>query len=721
MTIKDRILPAISEFDRRIQMPFVDDVAREADQQPDYRVPVDGLPAAAHASASALHKLMLVVESYDQSRAASERSFLTLSRRVATTRSARERRVMILDFIHSLTPGQPRKRSRRAVSAPYLDLDVAEELYRKRILHGAMKQRIAIAALGRICQDMLRSLTNDGAVEQTVLARAVEALEIERFIMARVDASSRWQNKVAAFDALGRILRAMPGEHVFGLISLGTSRRVARYALDPYEHSWIQISALRLLVDLSPEDALDAIRHRLADTEGPPDNLFVRKAIVEAVGDRYRDESGHDVLTQLAERADPSDYVRMHLVRVLATYDTEDSRALLRRFLEDTEFEACPQVRAQAVIEWSGIGRSGYVTDDAETSLQAAAMLAWAVTNADEPNVQRVAAEECVALCEFGRQATASSSLDAVATVLLRALEETVADPSVDLRVRRWAGSAWGSILTRRLPEWDEVAPALHAQAASVPEGGAFRVRRSDLPIDEAALGRVLAELSRDSLGLYATFHRRHVRIVRGDRMRLAPWRILHELRHLSPDKRQGFPHTVGRVFGGAVRAHSEILGEITRTKVPGERYHIEGEDSWRRYVPLVDDYLSLCRPSLAGKVVRLYSSTGVTSISGPKRWFGCLRAFARLSWNYARVAELRNAPPRERGVGGVHEYIRVMREKYGMTTTFTPYTYDHDGGARRLHDRTIEDPMSEGSPTSTEHAHMGDIVGSDAAAGVQR
>ncbi len=695
-------------------MPLVDAVAKEAEEQADYHLPVDGLPSSVYASASILHKLMLVIQSYDQSRVAAERSFLTLSQRVAAASAAGERRVMILDFIDSLAPHSPRRRSRRRVAAPYLDLDVAEELYRKQVLHGAMKQRIATAAIGRICQDMLRSLTSDSSFEAALLTQVVEALGIERFVIERVGASSRWQNKVAAFDALGRILRAIPGGHVFGLVDLGTSRLVARYALDPHEPCWIQISALRLLVDLSPDDALDAFRNRLADTAGPPDNLFVRKAIVEAVAERYRDARGHDILVQLAERVDPSEYVRMRLVQALTTFETEESRDLLRQFLQDPQFEARPQVRAQAVIGWAVISRNAYVSGDEEASLEAATMLAWAVANADEPNVQRIASEECVALCEFARQMKGSPVIDAVANVLLEALEETVAKPDVDLRLRRWAGSAWGSILTRRLPEWDECAPTLHARIEAVREGGSLRLARSEAPVDEAVLGRILAELSRHSLGLYASYRRSHVRIVRGDRMRLSLWRVLHEVRRLSPDKRQGFPHTIGRVFRGSIRAHSEILGEITRTKVPGERYHIEAEDTWRRYVPLVDDYLSLCLLGGVGNVACLYSSTGVTTVSGPARWFDRLATFVRLSWNYARVADLRNAGPRERGVGGVHEYLRVMREKYGMTTTFTPYTYDDGERVRQLHDPTIKEPMAEGSPVAKGQAQAHNMMGPD-------
>ncbi|MBT3270866.1 hypothetical protein HN371_27240 [Candidatus Poribacteria bacterium] len=715
MTIKQRILPSVSDFDRRTQMPLVDLVARETEQRPDYRLPVDGLPADAYETASILRKLMLVIEAGDRSRASLERSFLTLSRQAAATRGDRERRVMILDFIDSLTPGDTRKRSRRRGAAPYLDLDVADELYRKRVLHGALKQRIAMAALGRICQDLLRALSYEG-VDATAIAQLIEALDIEQFIIARVDSAVRWQNKVAAFDALGRILRATPRDLVFGLTDLGTSRLVARYALDAREHAWIQISALRLLVDLSPDDALDAFRNRLADTEGPLDNLFVRKAIVETIGERYDDERGQQLLLDLADRGDPSEYVRMCLVRVLAASGTKDSRALLRRFLTDTEFESCPQVRAQAVIEWEGIARNAAVADDDVLLARGVRMLAWAVLGADEPNVQRVAAEECLALCEFRKQMTGSAAIDASADVLLRALAQTVADANTDLRVRRWAGAAWGSILARRLPAWDDYAPVLFAKLSELREGRSLRLRRRDLPIEEAALGRVLAELSRDSLGLYATVGRRHVTITRGDRMRRAPWRMLHELRHLSPDKRQGFPHTVGRVYSGCIRAHSGILGELTRTKTPGERYHIEPEDSWRRYVPLVDDYLSLCRFDLAGKTVRLYSSTGVTAISGPARWLDRLRTFAKLSWNYARVADLRNAPPREQGVGGVHEYIAVMRDEYGMATTYTAYSYEHDADTRTLRDVSIEEPMAYGSASTATDVRERELLTSDPA-----
>src|SRR5262249_12466818 len=151
------------------------------------------------------------------------------------------------------------------------------------------------------------------------------------------------------------------------------------------------------------------------------------------------------------------------------------------------------------------------------------------------------------------------------------------------------------------------------------------------LPDDPVWLGRILAALTRDDWGLTARRRGDALLLGRGDRFRRRLWRILHELRHRAPNKRQAFAHTVGRAVRGDLVAPPGGLDEVRATVVPGERVAVETEGSWARHLPTVDELLDL-----GAGPTRIFSSHGVTTLQPPRGLAARLRARLRLSWRYA-------------------------------------------------------------------------------------
>ncbi|MCU0861900.1 MAG: hypothetical protein MUE65_06255, partial [Methanomassiliicoccales archaeon] len=96
--------------------------------------------------------------------------------------------------------------------------------------------------------------------------------------------------------------------------------------------------------------------------------------------------------------------------------------------------------------------------------------------------------------------------------------------------------------------------------------------------------GRVLAVLSQADFGFDVTLRGHRIRVTRGEVFGFRLWRFLHELRNPSPDKRQAFRHTIGRIFRGTIRSPSGILCELAETRVPGEPLFISEEGGWRPY-----------------------------------------------------------------------------------------------------------------------------------------
>ncbi|MGQ9588724.1 MAG: hypothetical protein ACUVYA_00360, partial [Planctomycetota bacterium] len=183
--------------------------------------------------------------------------------------------------------------------------------------------------------------------------------------------------------------------------------------------------------------------------------------------------------------------------------------------------------------------------------------------------------------------------------------------------------------------------------------------------------GRVLSVLAQGDFPYYADRRAGRVRIVRGDEFVVRLWRLLYEIRHPSPDKRQAFRHTVGRRCPGELRAPSAILCELSETNVPGEPLFLPEEGGWRPYLPLLDDFVSTLGLLRAPRPVRIYSSEGVTEIRPPARLRARLAARARIARDFARIAKLRNW--RKDGQEHPAAYLRAL-EDLGFVVRHAPH-----------------------------------------------
>src|SRR5262249_36177621 len=114
------------------------------------------------------------------------------------------------------------------------------------------------------------------------------------------------------------------------------------------------------------------------------------------------------------------------------------------------------------------------------------------------------------------------------------------------------------------------------------------RIKRRDLAaLDDRELGLVLSVLNRNDAPLGADRSDGGIVLYRGEPRRPAIWRLVHEITHPIPSKRQAFSHTLGRVPRGVLRAPPGGMAETTRTLVPGERVLSEQAGGWGRHLPL--------------------------------------------------------------------------------------------------------------------------------------
>ncbi len=527
------------------------------------------------------------------------------------TACAGDRAGATADLFHAAWGRAPDRRERRAMAHGRLGPEALAERAAAAAARLEAQVRVAFLAAHAIA---LRT----GALDAHLAALSV-----------RLAADAAWRLARPALDALSEHAAAGRSPPA---AAVERARRLAGESSAPV---WSRVAAVGLLAAaLGPgaaevlEASLPGEDARTGRAAGGDGDLFVRCSAARALA-RVDAPRAREILPRLAE--DPSEHVRMELAPLLAAVGAAEAL----RALADPSRERSPRVRAAAAIALAEAEPPALV----------------AILESDPDDVPRRAALE-----EAERIASSHPAL--------RQAVDALAVGGAGPELTRLAAEAAERLHHRLDPA---AAAALSAASAvrSLPEGGAAQL---DAAVDAEALGRALAVLSTGDLPLAAARSGRGWELTRGDRMRRRLWRALHEVRHPSPDKRQGQLHTIARTVRAEVRAPPGGLAEVTATKVPGERVVVPGLGDWGRHLPMVEDLLS--RPP-SGEA-RIFSAFGSTRILWPtgSRW---TRARARLTLGYAGYARMREqslagAELRER-----RAYLATLRG-LGFEIAFAPH-----------------------------------------------
>ncbi len=496
---------------------------------------------------------------------------------------------------------------------------------------------MAVESLG-IREELLLKLL----IEQLDAAAPAPETVTRRLVHAR-----RWHARLAAAEVL--VSHARAGGRTPGAEALVHAR-----ATTPGEHPWVCDACDAYLVALDRERGVAHLKQAL--TEGAARaregrslriDFLLRRLRVERLA-RVAPEQAGALLGALAH--DPSEHVTLGIVAELARIPTDAARAALSALATDPR----PRVRL-AVGEH--VRRNPAVQDAAWLSATIEARL--------------VAESDAEALRSWCRAAAAVAEQHPLAApALYDALDHAV---HRDLSGDSVEAAAAARAVCARVQDAAAQAlyTALHAHLPRITPGSAVRLRWSELgqtsPCSPEQLGSVLAELTREDHGVNADLNTEGVRLWRGDRFTPRPWRVLHELRHPAPNKRQGGNHIIGRRVRGALRAPSARMAEVTATTVPGERTVVDREGSWVPMLPTVDDLLDL------GSGTTIYSAYGRTTLRPPSALLDRLLLKAKLTLGYARYAQRRTMSigadePSERGA-----YLRDVERDLGVTVQFTP------------------------------------------------
>lgn len=552
-----------------------------------------------------------------------------------------ERASIVRQHLSALEPDRARLLGDIAAMRRNLELDALLERHGERIsveidrVHLAYVIAGAVLRKGGFPPSQLR-----GLAAETLLATAFE----------HASQSSYEIVIVKALECAGALLECYPTVERLSLLGAERFRTTRRFAADDQRGPYAQIAALELSLAADPRRSAELVRERLEDRDGR-DGMIVRHEAIQRLTRAPADGASKFTVFAIA-RDDPSEHVRQGLARALAELGSEAALAELSRLALD---DGAVPVRGFALRELGRVAHRG--TDAARAasvslSATADALAARALTRAEWVLVD-ILIEQVRALC-----AVPEPLLDPeLFTAKLAAL---LASETLSLGLAERIGSALLAIEVRRSAKLDEYRRTLAAPLEGAREGDRRKVEFFP-ETSLAELEKALAVVAQDGLPVsMAARGDGRFTLTLGERRTLRFWRLLFELRTPAPDKRMGYAHTHARKFEGDIAIAPLRMGEVTPTRVPGERHLIQELGTWGQFLPRVDDLLIAA--SISGRPRRVVTSLGTLVIRGPTSLFRRLLARLKLSLSYADYAIQRDVSLGAREPEVRVEYARRLR-----------------------------------------------------------
>ena len=462
--------------------------------------------------------------------------------------------------------------------------------------------------------------------------------DLESLLTPLVEFDGDARVATAAFRCLSRAISRLPESLRESVLGVRSAQAIYRMALDRQRDVWIQCEAVTLLRNISTTSFDQVARLRLVEPPADGDDFFVRRRLVPLVVARPE-------LAGLLEmiRHDPSPYVRQALSENCRSLPGEKANPLISQLaLHDDEIS----VRASALLQLPILIRAGSDVGALTT------VLLESLTRETDSYVLRVAlkmaADTHAGLADHARASWREAIMPALRQIHLN---------HKILPARRWAAQTRERIWCDSESDRRALLDRARAAAAQVAPGKSGALKDASLAaMDDEDLGRILSVAAQDDFGFDVVRRRSGIRFMRGHRFGFRFWRFIHEMRKPSPDKRQAFRHTIGRIFEGSIRVPSALLSEMSETKVPGEPLTLSKEGGWRPFLPLVDEILSALDENSHAKPLKIITSEGITLIRPPKSFGRRMRARWLLTMRFVEFARMRNSDEPAKYITGLRE-----------------------------------------------------------------
>ena len=676
--VRELIVEHLPPLQGRLRGKTIDELVREVillEQSPIPLIEEAKVVQVAHLA----QRVLQVIQALETRERALVREFRNFGTLYSQVEEEAQRRRLIVEYLNETVQDPKQLRGDLAAMRRHFGYDTLRERNNRAVLHCSVLIELGLLYLARAVPVVA---AGRGSPDGDEALAGLRDARLHGFCVVRLVGARRWQVRWAAGQAAVAVTEHLPPDPPVvgpepGADALELTRGVARHR---DEHPWVQAAALEATVLAQPYVGRDLLAERLTTPGGELDH-HVRKLAVAIAARRLPAEEANALVAQVVAARDPSEHVRLGLVDSVASLTWDAAGPLLATLGGITEpREPSPKVRARVAIVARRLAAAAYEMEDeiADRTGRSAADLLVAITADPHPFPLQVGCEELAALAA-DLAPDRPELLDALAPGWLAALHRLIAADDTAPRIAEIAAAAAEAIERERDPLRRELRHEIAEVIARIPPGGEGYLDLAALPapLDEAArdpamLGRALADVTRTDWGVSASPGRDRVRIWRGDRFRRRLWRILHELRHPLPNKRQGWVHTVGRVYPGALRAHAGALDEATATTVPGERVTVDSEGSWARHLPQVDDVLDL--PVLRARPVHVVSSLGTSTIEPPPSLWKRLKNRVAISWHYRTLAGLRLSSLRAYKDRNRRRYIEELESRFAVKVRFEPH-----------------------------------------------
>lgn len=653
------------------------------------------------------------------------RRFDNLSTLIQETDDEEQAHLIMVEYLTQTVSNPKKLRDDIKALKRYMDLDAVRE----REDHERQRLTVCIE-LGTlfIAGALDAALRHEDEDHRPPAETFCDVSETDQFLSDLLARDERWQTRLAAVDGLHRLCGHLAEAGVslnerMDLLNLMTESVTTRD-----EHPWVRAKALETVLIIHPQRGESLLIESLrSDDTGMPGQMsrefLLRRLIVDQLVDLlpvgraaaildaligYANPAEHtEVDTRLdavgISRPEPSEHVRMGIAIAVAELPPSEAIARLRRLagLEGSE-EASLRVRTQAIISARKLASAAA---DLAVREAASELILDSLAVETETLPLQCACDELAGLAadlaadaaaadaaavEGAGDAAASQAaedLQTLAPAWIDALVKISRNTKYSLASAEFAAAAAERIARELSSERRQATRFLLELARGIPPGKSRSVALSKLPApvaeqcrDERTIGRILADLARGDWGLVLAVAKHKLTLWRGDQWRRRLWRVVHELRHPAPNKRQSFLHTIGRSYQGRIRAHPGRLDEQTATTVPGERVYVDAEGSWGRHLPTVDDLLDL--PFWRSRPVYICSSYGITTLVPPRSWFARLYSRLAITWRYPSLVALRQSSisaeePQQRQI-----YLKSIRDRFGIDISFMPYDFAQLGAS---------------------------------------
>ena len=484
----------------------------------------------------------------------------------SVTHTPSDRRALILNASKQLGSGRWRRFGDRRALHRWLDEDAINDRFARRVGATELELVFAFDQLGILVGEMLRQSHFDGAD----VAPMWQRIGVESTFGRAIPKSMDTRVHIAAARCLRLSLCSLPTSVASSLLDETNIAWIGKAATDDTLDVWLQCEALELLRNTSDSACEYILKWRISDYEHP-NTIFVRRRVVKIVIEHSYDTPLFDEAIN-AFQHDPSVFVRQQFAESLWSAPLRQTEAHIWSLVTSDE---SPKVRAAGLV--------AALRNVSEASHQelAQSIIEEVLKGERDEFVLRTALHVLVNSCwhkanlaDAKRELQATHNESDSIALIPESLRTTLRKLSVSadsIPLRRWTSAAIARIECLSCTRKRSLLNRLSTEVQKVKLGRTRAIRKSlSYGCNNEDIGEVLAVLAQDDFGLTLERGWFRDRVTRGPVFGFRWWRFVLELTRSATDKRQAFRHTIGRITRGRIHAPSQIMAELSPTKIPG-------------------------------------------------------------------------------------------------------------------------------------------------------